>query len=232
MKKFAIAITVCVFAALAAGCSREPAVKEDPEKKVRVSSSPIDPEIIGTWENELCIYRFQEDRQVSLPMDFSQSAHFEPDGSFVMDETVVGTDEIEFDGAELTVRHVYEELEEDNELLLLNMKRKDGETDKNSYDGVYDVLDGSYLDMISYNMGISKDRIKLEAEIDGDSLFFTVVDYCYYETLGDSLELFSEDMNYVDENANAVKYKYEIDGDSLTLTYEGEEPEHFTKVKE
>lgn len=232
MKKIAMALTVCVFAAMSAGCSREPAVKESSEKQVRISSSPIDPEIIGTWENEQSAYRFQEDRQVSLPMDFSWSAHFESDGSFIMDDIVVGTDEIEYDGTELTVRHVYEELEENNELLLLNMKRKDGAADKNSYDGVYDLLDGSFFEMFAYNFGMDKDKINIEAVIDGESFFITIVDYCYYETLGDSLELFSENMDYVDENASAVKYKYQIDGDTLTLTYGEEEPQTFTKVKE
>ena len=232
MKKIAMALTICIFAAMTAGCSREPAVQESSERQVRISSSPIDPEIIGTWENEQGAYRFQEDRQVSLPMDFSGTEHFESDGTFVMGTTVIGTDEIEYDGTELTVRHVYEELEENNELLLLDMKRKDGAADKNSYDGVYDLLDGSFLEMLAYNFGISRDKIKLEAEIDGDSFVITIVDYCYYETLGDSLEMFSEDMEYIDETANAVKYKYEIDGDTLTLTYEEEEPQTFTKVKE
>ncbi|MDE5936610.1 MAG: hypothetical protein K2G83_04305 [Ruminococcus sp.] len=48
-------------------------------------------------------------------------------------------------------------------------------------------------------------------------------DYCDYETNDNTLELFSEHMNYIDETATSVKYDYKIEDNSLTLNYIGAE---------
>jgi hypothetical protein len=231
MKKLiGILLAASLAGAAFAGCSEQEPQEERSMSMVRVSSGKIDPEIIGEWSNGSSGYIFKEDRMVTLPMDFSAAAHFNKDGSFSMETTTVSKDEIEYDGTALKVSHHYDEAPEDPDILLLDMKRKDA-ANKDSYDGTYELLGGSYRDMIAYNLAIDTDKINVEAVVEGESLRFSVIDYCSYETNGGNLELFSENMNYVDENAHGLKYTYVIEGDTLTLTYEDSEPEVLKRVK-
>lgn len=231
MKKMMSLLLAAVLAGAAfAGCAEQEYYEESMESMARVSSGKLDPDIIGEWSNGSTGYIFKEDRMVTLPMDFSSAVHFNKDGGFSMEKTTVSKDEIEYDGTNLKVSHHYEEAEEDPDILLLDMKRRDA-ANKDSYDGSYDLLGGSYLDMIAYNLAIDTEKIKVEAEVEGETLKFSVIDYCLYETNNGSLEMFSENMNYVDENAHGVKYTYVIDGDTLTLTYEDGTQEILTKVK-
>ena len=226
MKKLLIAAAMA--GTLLVGCSREP---QTVESSVRVSTTDIDSAILGEWSSGANGYIFAEDRTVSLPIDFSSSAHFNSDGSFSMESTKVGKEEIEFDGTALKVSHHYDEAEEgQQDILLLDMKRT-GAENKDSYDGEYELLGGSYRDMLAYNLAISTDKIKVLAGIDGEKLRFTVKDYCYFETNDGTLELFSENMNYVKNVDDSVKYTYKIDGDTLTLTYEDGAQEVLKKVK-
>lgn len=228
-KIFAMIVAAAMAGTALAGCTDEVQVEESSSRVERISSSPIDPAIIGEWSSGANGYIFKEDRLVSLPIDFSSSAHFNSDGSFSMETTTVEKDEIEFDGSSLRVSHSYGEAD-DSDILLLDMKRI-GAADSSSYDGRYELLDGSYRDLLAYNLAIDTEKIKVEAVVDGESLCFTVVDYCYYETLGNSLELFSENMNYKKNTDNAVKYEYKIEGDTLTLTYEDGAQEILTRVE-
>ena len=238
MKRFLAAVFAGAMALTAlTGCEDifNPPVEEESSSRVeRVSSSVIDPAIIGTWKNDVSGYIFGENRKVSLPMDFTASAHFNKDGSFTAEGVDISKDEVEFDGTNLKVAHDFggdeESSESEEDTVLLDMTRK-GSADKSSFDGTYKLSGGSYLEMIADNLGIDYDKIDVEAEIDGENFRITVVDYCLYETLGDSLELFSENMQYVDENANALKYTYKIDGDTLTLTYATGETEVLTKAE-
>jgi len=223
-------ITATLFAAamggtLLVGCSREP---QTVESSVRVSTTDIDSAILGEWSSGANGYIFSEDRTVSLPIDFTTSAHFNSDGTFSMETTKVGKDEIEYDGTSLKVSHKYEEAEET--LLLLDMKRTDA-ANKDSYDGSYELLGGTYRDMLAYNLAIDSEKINVETEVDGENLKFTVVDYCSFETNNGVLELFSENMSYKKHTDDSVKYTYKIDGDTLTLTYEDGTQEILTKVK-
>ena len=104
-------ITALILAAAVAGtalvgCSD----KKDKEssREVRVSTTEIDTAILGEWSNGASGYIFSEDRTVSLPIDFTSSAHFNSDGSFSMESTKVGKEEIKFDGTQLTVSHHYD----------------------------------------------------------------------------------------------------------------------------
>lgn len=219
-----IAILLASAAVLALTCActdRQPEVQEEESSRMeRVSSSPIDPQIIGSWSDGTNGYIFKEDRHVSLPMDLSESAHFNSDGTFTAEGIDIGKDGIEFDGSELNITYTQDEDGEFDQTVILDMKRKDA-ANKDSFDGVYDIESGAYAEMICENLCIPLDKADLEASIDGGKFKITVNDYCWYETLdGDSLELFSENMQYVDENASSVKYTYKIDGDTLSLTYE------------
>ncbi|MDO4863441.1 MAG: hypothetical protein Q4A05_04645 [Ruminococcus sp.] len=210
------------------GCSHKPQTEES--SAPRVSTAPIDEAILGEWSSGANGYIFSDDRTVSLPIDFTSSAHFNSDGSFSMESTKVGREEIEFDGTNLKVSHKYEEAEGDETLVLLDMKRT-GAENKDSYDGEYELLGGTYRDMLAYNLAIDTDKIDVLAEVDGETFKFTVRDYCYFETNDGTLELFSENMNYVKYTDDSVKYTYTVDGDTLTLTYEDGAQEVLKKVK-
>lgn len=228
-------ITALIFAAsiagtLIVGCSNKSKTDESSSRAERVSTAPIDTAILGEWSSGTNGYIFSEDRTVSLPIDFTSSAHFNKDGSFSMESSTVDKKEIEYDGTSLKVSHLYEEAEGDEPLLLLDMKRTDAEN-INSYDGVYDLLGGTYLDMLAYNLAIDVQKINVIADVSGENLKFTVKDYCYFETIDNTLEMFSENMNYVKYIDDSVKYTYKIDGDTLTLTYEDGAKEVLTRVK-
>lgn len=215
-----------VFMALT-GCSSGTNVQES-SKVSRISSSPIDPEILGRWENESNGYYFSENRKVSLIMDFSYMGnYFTPEGDFQMAGGLMKKDQnIAYDGENLNV--IYDFFDEtDNATysqFLLCMKRTD-EPNTESYDGTYTVLSGACIQAVSDIIGMSIEdiinNITLKAEIRGDSFVITAQDYCDYETNENCLELFSEHMNYIDESATSVKYNYKIEDDSLTLNYIG-----------
>lgn len=230
MKRITALILAAAMAGTAlVGCSGKQT--DGSSKEARVSVTDIDSAILGEWSSGANGYIFAEDRTVSLPIDFSSSAHFNSDGTFSMETTKVGKEEIEYDGTALRVSHRYDEAEEgQQDILLLDMKRT-GAENKNSYDGEYELLGGSYRDMLAYNLAISTDKINVLAEIESEDLRFIVKDYCYFETNDGTLELFSENMNYVKHVDDSVKYTYKIDGDTLTLTYEDGAKEVLNKVK-
>ena len=94
------------------------------------------------------------------------------------------------------------------------------------------MTDGTYKKAIASNFGLSPEQTNVEVDVRGEEFDITVVNYCLYETNDGKLELFSENMDYVDENANSVFYEYSIEGDTLTMTYETGEEEVYTKYEE
>lgn len=237
MKKL---ISVMLVFMILTGCT---SMTDNQSKKIsRVSSSPIDPEILGKWENESNGYYFSENRKVSLIMDFSAMGnYFTPEGDFQMAGGLMKKGQnIMYDGENLNVIYDYFD-ETDNasySQFLLCMKRTD-EPNTESYDGSYTLLSGICFQIISDMIGMSIEdiinNVNVEAEIRGESFIITVNDYCDYETNGNTLELFSEYMNYIDETATSVKYDYKIEDNSLTLNYIGTEEnatEVYKKVEE
>ncbi len=229
MKRISAFIAACALVAGAlVSCSSGGQSSVSEAKSVRVSKAPLDQALIGTWKGDAAGYRFQDDRKVSLLMDLSSSLHFNKDGSFVLSGETYGKDLVSFDGSLLKATFVYEPgdgEQVDEEMLepvdVIELSRK-GEADKENLDGLYEVVGGEYVSMIAANLAIDPDKLTLEAEIDGEKLNITAVDYCDYEVTDGLLEMFSENMQFVDENATSVKYNYEINGDELKLTYLGE----------
>jgi len=89
-----------------------------------------------------------------------------------------------------------------------------------------------YFNVFLSNFSISEENADIDAIVEGETVKLIINDYCSYETLsGNSLEMFSPDMDYVDDTATAVKYTYKVEGDTLTLTYEDQEPQTYTRVK-
>ena len=197
----------------------------------RISSSPINPDIIGTWFGETNGYIFQEDRKVSLYMDFSSTLHFEENGSFMMQDKEITSENISYDGSVISVMYNVEVSDGMDIYEVVHLERT-GEPDTESMDGEYTLTSGAYLKIISEFFGMNPEKANIKADIEGEKMYITVVDYCDYETLGNSLELFSEDMQYIDETASAVKYTFEIDGDTLTLTYQTGEQEILKRQEE
>lgn len=211
-------------------------------RESRISTAPIDTEIIGKWWNGKNGYIFGEDRKVSLIMDFSSmNINFTSDGQFNKAGEIIGKDDIQYDGKNLIVN--YKTIDENNMAdvnIIINMERNDAEN-PDSFDGSYTIYGGLLMEYLAENVGISLNDVKKDddieflAEVDGESLILTVENYCDYETLGNSLEMFSKYMHYVDESADAVKYNYEIDGNALTMTFyvnDSEFKEVYERVEE
>ncbi|MBP3761017.1 MAG: hypothetical protein J6I55_06055 [Ruminococcus sp.] len=209
--------------------SSEPSSSSRVRQK-RVSSSKIDENIIGTWKNDFNGYRFQEDRNVSLVMDFSDTVHFTDDGKLIANEQEISGDMLTIENNTITAKIDLESLEEP--ATVLTLERIDGKNISDGLDGKYSMTDGTYKKAIASNFGLSPEQTNVEVDVRGEEFDITVVNYCLYETNDGKLELFSENMDYVDENANSVFYEYSIEGDTLTMTYETGEEEVYTKYEE
>lgn len=193
------------------------------QKPKRISSSPIDQQIIGKWWNGSSGYIFDENRKVSIVTDFSSmEINFTSDGKFLKAGEIIEKDNIQYDGKNLMVKYVNPE---DNDIsVIVNMERKDTEN-PDSFDGVYNLHGGLLIQFFAEMLGMTfeevldDENITLDAEIKGESFIVTLNNYCDYETKNGSLEMFSEYMEYLDENATSVNYNYTIDGDTLTMKY-------------
>lgn len=222
----AISLLSAVFTGCADGKSSD-SVSENSsqvqEKPKRISSSPIDQQIIGKWWNGTNGYIFDENRKVSIVMDFSSmQINFTNDGEFLKAGEIIGKDNIQYDGENLMVKYINPE---DNDIsMIANMKRKDAEN-PDSFDGVYNLHGGLLIQFFAEMLGMTFEEvlndkdITLDAEIKGENFIVTLNNYCDYETKSGSLEMFSEYMEYIDENATSVNYNYTIEGDTLTMSY-------------
>ncbi|MDE7364628.1 MAG: hypothetical protein K2N27_07075 [Ruminococcus sp.] len=193
------------------------------EKPKRISTSPIDQQIIGKWWNGSNGYIFDENRKVSIVMDFSSmEINFTNDGKFLKAGEIIEKDNIQYDGKNLIVQYINPETNDIS--ILVNMERKDTEN-PDSFNGVYNLYGGLLIQFFSEMLGITFDEvlddedITLDAEIRGENFIVTLNNYCDYETKNGSLEMFSQYMEYLDENATSVNYNYTVDGDTLTMKY-------------
>lgn len=196
----------------------------------RISSAPLNEELIGCWFGEATGYRFQEDRKVSLIMDFSSILHFTEDGSLVSDENKIPAEEIEIQDGNITAEYTDETTGESAVIVDMELIRSSENSDR-PLDGIYNLSGGSCRSMIAQSLSMEEQYIDIKVEIDGEKFNVTVSDYCDYETNGDLLELFSPHMNYVDPNATSVKYNFKIEDDVLTLTYESGETEVLERLE-
>lgn len=236
MKK--IIATFLAFAGITAaltGCSDKP--ESSSQATVRKSTAPIDTAIIGKWWNGSSGYVFGEDRKVDLVMDFSaMDINFTSDGEFDKAGEIIGKDNIAYDGKELIV---YYEIDGDVSKIV-HLERKD-EENPDSIDGSYTLYGGLLTEYFIGTVGLSienimnDDSISLSAEIDGESFILTLENYCDYETIDGSVEMFSPYISYVDENTDCVRYSYSVDGDTLNMKYAFDETapdEVYTRVEE
>ena len=233
MRKITAVMTVCaVLAGTLSSCSAAQNSSQ-PASRRRVSTAPLDQELIGTWMGEFTGYRFQDDRKISLVMDFSSFLHFDSSKHLYLSDDIVPDDSISYNGTELNVI-IHDDgssnsdggTEEESsgaggDVELLALRRK-GEAVKETYNGEYDLVGGDYINIIADSLFIDPSKLDLDVKIDGEKFIFTAVDYCDYEVSEGQLDMFSENMAFIDQNADSVSYKYEIAGDELTLTYMGD----------
>ena len=229
MKKIIAALLACtcIITGLCS-CAAETAPESESSSRMsRISTAPLDPAIIGSWYSEMSGYRFQEDRKVSLIMDMSDSVHFTKNGAFMQNVELVDGD-VKVDGDKISISHKYDEFDEVLDIMTLErISGKSGETD-----GTYKMVSGSYIKLIAGQLGMLPEEVTIEAAVEGEKFNITVVDYCDYEASKGVLEMFSAKMEYVDKTATSVKYTYEIDGDTLSLTYTGKSAESGDKMTE
>lgn len=221
-----------VFCLTACGDVQQP-VEESSEKPKRVSTSPIDPEILGTWMNDKIGYRFQEDRNVSLIMDESYYVHFEGE-NLIVNAMTLGSDSMSSEGDDLRFFYKYDDAEtgEPAELDVLLMTRISGNGE--GFDGTYRITGGVVGDDFASVVGLAAEDMDIEAEVDGESFLVTLKDYCMYETSDTSLDMFGDNVVMDDNDLDFIKYTYKIEGDTLTMTYtnDGSEMEEvYKKVK-
>ncbi len=223
------AAVICVLMTFAScGNQSEDAAEPTTEKTVRVASTPIDEQIIGIWSNGTSGYEFTSDHDVSLIMDYSSLVKFNADGSVTVNGTVIPKEDVTAEGNTVSIVHKYEEFDEPVDVMELEKLSSSG----SGFDGEYLFTGGDYKAAVAVSLGVEADSITLKGKVDGDSFILTAEAFCKFETNNGVLELFGEDMNYVDSNATSVKYTYSIDGDELKLTYEDLGTEVYQRQKQ
>ncbi len=216
MKKFIAALLSCscIMPCLFSCAADAPAESESSSKVSRISSAELDPAILGTWFGDVTGYSFQDDRKVTLVMDMSDSVKFAKDGSVTVQGVDLVDGDVNISDDKITISHHYDDFDET--LDIMTLERTDNGKGLN---GRYKMVSGSYIKLISTNLGMLPENVSIEAEINDGKFMVYVVDYCDFEANKGVLELFSVNMEYIDQNATSVKYTYTVDGDTLTLTY-------------
>lgn len=205
----------CLISGLCSCSANDPADSESSSKVSRISSAAIDPAIIGSWFGDVNGYSFQDNRKVSLMIDMSDSAHFTKNGSFYVNGVDLADGDVSISDDKVNISHHYDEFDETLDIMTLERIGSGG----NGTDGRYKMVSGSYIRLISSNLGMEPENVTIEVEAQDDKFMVYVIDYCDFEANKGTLEMFSVNMDYVDANATSVKYAYSIDGDTLTLTY-------------
>ena len=217
MKKLLILSAACLFLT---GCSSSAGGSSSVPENTRVSVTPIDENIIGSWTNGMSGYRFHDDRKVSLLMDYTGVISFGDDFSLNAGDISVPAENTLYDGVSYSAMMTGEgEMTE-----ILTMTRTDESTaDPNDISGQYYFRSGALAQSIVAPMGIEPEQAIIIADIDtaANTFEITLMDYCEFETNDGLLELFSPNFHYVDENADSISYTYKIDGDTLTMVYSG-----------
>ncbi|MBR2955265.1 MAG: hypothetical protein IKC21_03755 [Ruminococcus sp.] len=232
-----ILATVTAFMCIISLCSCSGDKTTDNNTNSRVSTAPIDPEIIGTWMNELSGYRFGENRKVSLIIDFSENAHFTENGQMQTMNALIPKENMDYDGKRVYVTNTAynEDYQEDVTSVLIDMERLD-EPNPDSLDGYYHIYGGVATDVLAEQLGIPPEKFDFEGKVEGDKFIIYMVDCFDYETVDGKVDMFGELIAaYIKGNYEAMSYDYTIEYDSLKMTMndiEGAAPEVYFKADE
>ncbi|MBQ6945075.1 MAG: hypothetical protein IJN43_12225 [Ruminococcus sp.] len=232
-----ILATVTAFMCIISLCSCSGDKTTDNNTNSRVSTAPIDPEIIGTWMNELSGYRFGENRKVSLIIDFSENAHFTENGQMQTMNALIPKENMDYDGKRVYVTNTAynEDYQEDVTSVLIDMERLD-EPNPDSLDGYYHIYGGVATDVLAEQLGIPPEKFDFEGKVEGDKFIIYMVDCFDYETVDGKVDMFGELIAaYIKGNYEAMSYDYTIEYDSLKMTMidiEGADPEVYFKADE
>lgn len=203
----------------------------------RVSTAPIDQNIIGTWMNEMSGYRFGENRKVTLIIDFSANAHFTKDGQMQTMNALIPKENMDYDGKKVYVTNTAysEEYQQDLTSVLIDMERLD-EPNPDSLDGHYHILGGVATDVLAEQLGIPPENFNFEGVVDGEKFIIYMVDCFDYETIDGTVDIFSDLITkYIMGEPKPLSYDYSIELDTLKMSVKGVEgvnPEVYFKVKE
>lgn len=233
MKRILLSLTALLCVICLCGCSDEKNTNN--AQSSRISTAPIDPEIIGTWMNDLSGYRFGENRKVSLIIDFSDNAHFTENGEFQTMNGLIPKENMKYDGKKVYVTNTAysEEYQQDLTSVLIDMERLD-EENPDSLDGYYHILGGVATDVLAEQLGIPPEKFHFEGKVEGDKFIIYMVDCFDYETIDGRVDIFSDLLaQYVKGNYEPLTYDYTIEFDTLKMTMRGVEgvsPEVYFKT--
>lgn len=236
MKKFLATFTAFLCVISLCSCSVGKTTNNS-DTTNRVSTAPIDQQIIGTWMNELSGYRFGENRKVTLIIDFSENAHFTKDGQMQTMNALIPKENMKYDGKKLYVTNTAysEEYQQDLTSVLIDMERLD-EPNPDSLDGYYHILGGVATDVLAEQLGIPPEYFNFEGKVEGEKFIIYMVDCFDYETINGSVDIFGSMVTqFVMGEPKPLSYDYTIELDSLKMSAKGVEgvnPEVYFKVNE
>ncbi len=218
MKRILATVTALMCIISLCSCSGDKTT--DSNTNSRVSTAPIDPEIIGTWMNELSGYRFGENRKVSLIIDFSENAHFTENGQMQTMNALIPKENMDYDGKRVYVTNTAynEDYQEDVTSVLIDMERLD-EPNPDSLDGHYHILGGVTTDVLAEQLGIPPEKFYFEGKVEGEKFIIYRVDCFDYETVDGKIDMFGDLIStYIKGDSEPMSYDYTIEYDSLSMT--------------
>lgn len=213
MKKF-LCVLVSVFCLTGGLCSCSDGDGSSPSVSIRVSTAPLDENLLGEWYNGAAGYRFGENRKISLIYNFSGRGHFTADGCLQTANALIPAENVSYDGKKIyATNDAYnEEVGEVMTSVLIDMDRVDGEN-PDTFDGEYTINGGIIVDVLTKELGINAEFLSFEGIVDGETLIITIADAFDYEIVDGKIEIFSN----IIQGMTDMDYTYVIDDDTLTM---------------
>lgn len=161
---YLIAAAAVCLACVSCGSGKK---KVDIEGKWKISDEPFNGGYIFGSDDLADVYVYPENTYLS-------------DGGFFIYKSHIPKDGVSFDGDILSLKSLNEEL------LLLD---RDGEPDKDSYQGNYRVVSGKMREAILQSLGVKEaDSAVLDMTIEGEKIRFTAIDVLEYSFDGKKIK--------------------------------------------
>lgn len=190
----------------------EPATEEDTTESI--SEENTEESIIGMWsmsEDEITMgFDFKDNGNLSMWIDITEIVHFTTDGNFIVDNGVMDSKFISYDGTTFSFSS------EDGQDLW-TMTKESGSSE--NYDGEYKLVSGAMYDNIARYDGVDVYII-----VSGETMLADYRNALTYTTDGDAISITGlTKMDIIDDDT--VNTTYEVKNDTLTLRDfdEGEE---------
>lgn len=183
---------------------------EEEVTEIPAEDITIDGNIVGTWiSDDLYGFRFEENGSGSVFLYATDIVHFTADGQFFMSEMTLESETISFDGTNLSITVMENDV--------LTMTRNDG-NNPDTFDGTYIFKSGAFYEgmvtSLAESFGINSEDAIVYAIVDGEEMYIEFAGLFTY-TAEDGTAVFNglEGIGVPDGS----DVEYEFSGDNLII---------------